>query len=79
MYTHMDKMGWAAISLPWVAKELEETKALMGEDFWPYGIESNQKALEALLQYSYEQGLSKRRLKIDELFLPQSLEFAETS
>ena len=49
----------------------------MGENFWPYGIEPDQKALEALLQYSYEQGLAKSKLRLDELFLPQSLEFAE--
>jgi 4,5-dihydroxyphthalate decarboxylase len=77
MYTHMDKMGWATHSIPWFAKELEETKALMGENFWPYGIESNKKALEVLFQYSHEQGLAKRKLKVSDLFLPESFEFIE--
>jgi 4,5-dihydroxyphthalate decarboxylase len=77
MYNNMKKTGWATNSLPWFGKELEETRALMGENFWPYGIEPNQKALEALFQYSNEQGLTRRRLKIDELFLPQSYEFTE--
>lgn len=77
MYTQMDKMGWATNSLPWFAKELEETKSLMGENFWPYGIEPNKKTLEALVQYSYEQGLAKRKLKMEELFLPESLKFSE--
>ena len=54
-------MGWATISLPWVGKELEETRALMGDNFWPYGIEANRKALETLFQYSYEQGLAKKK------------------
>jgi len=79
MYTHMDKMGWATSSLPWFAKELEETKALMGENFWPYGIEPNKKALEALFQYSYEQGLAKKRLIVEELFHSSTLSFTDVS
>ena len=77
MYDHLIKMGWAAISLPWAAQEIEETRALMGENFWPYGIKPNCKALEALFLYSYEQGLAVRKLTIEELFHPSSLEFTE--
>lgn len=79
MYTQMDKMGWATNSLPWFAEELEETKALMGENFWPYGIEPNKKALEALFQYSYEQGLAKKRLTVEELFHSSTLSFTDVS
>ena len=77
MYDHLIKMGWAAISLPWAAQEIEETRALMGENFWPYGIKPNRKALEALFQYSYEQGLASKKLTIEELFHPSSLKFEE--
>ena len=49
----------------------------MGENFWPYGIEPNRKALEALFQYSYEQGLCKRELTIEELFDPASIKLTE--
>ncbi len=71
------KMAWVMISLPWISKELEETRALMGENFWPYGIEPNRKALEALFQYSHEQGLAKRKLKIEELFHPSTLKLMD--
>ena len=77
MYNQLKKMGWATISLPWVAQEIEETRVLMGENFWPYGIEPNRKALEALFQYSYEQGLSSRELTIEEVFHPVSLKLSE--
>ena len=77
MYEHLIKLGWATISLPWVGKELEETRELMGDNFWPYGIEPNRKALETLFQYSYEQNLSSRSLSIEELFVPASLKFTE--
>ena len=32
--------------LPWLTRHLEDTRALMGEDFWPYGIEPNRHTLE---------------------------------
>jgi 4,5-dihydroxyphthalate decarboxylase len=77
MYDHLNKMGWATISLPWVAQEIEETRALMGDNYYSYGVKPNRKALEALFQYSYEQGLASRKLTIEELFHPSSIEFEE--
>jgi 4,5-dihydroxyphthalate decarboxylase len=40
----------------------------MGEDFWPYGVESNCKVLDYFLDQHHAQGLSKRRVSVDELF-----------
>jgi 4,5-dihydroxyphthalate decarboxylase len=77
MYDHLKKMAWVTISLPWIAQEIEETRALMGENFWPYGIAPNRKALEALFQYSYEQGLASRKMKIEELFHPSTMTLEE--
>ena len=74
-YIHMKKLGWVYDSLPWYGQELEETRALMGENFWPYGIGPNRKALDTLFRYSFEQGLSSRKLTIEELFHPSTFEF----
>ena len=71
-------LAWMTISLPWVVQELEETRALMGENYFPYGIKPNRKALEALFQYSYEQGLAQKKLKIEDLFHPSTLELMES-
>jgi len=49
----------------------------MGENFWPYGIVPNRKALDTLFQYSCEQGLASRKLTIEELFLPSTMAFEE--
>jgi 4,5-dihydroxyphthalate decarboxylase len=78
-YDYMKTSAWYKTSLPWVAQEAEETRQLMGDDYWPYAIEPNRKALNALLQYSHEQGLAKRRLKIEELFHPSTLELKEAT
>ena len=34
----------------------------------PYGIEPNRQALEAIVQYSVEQGILRRHVAIEELF-----------
>ena len=49
----------------------------MGENFYPYGIEQNRKVLETLFRYSYEQGLASKKLTIEELFYPGSLDFSD--
>lgn len=61
------------ITLPWFAAEWEATRALMGDDFWRYGLPANRKELEALIRYSREQYLSERNLAVDELFDPSTL------
>ncbi|MGD9400245.1 MAG: hypothetical protein PVI10_11745 [Methyloceanibacter sp.] len=47
-------LGWANISLPWIAQDIEDTRKVMGDNPWPYGIKANEKALETLFQYSFE-------------------------
>ena len=73
----MAKIAWAKESLPWFGQEFAETRALMGDNYYSYGINPNRKTLEALFRYSYEQGLSSRELTIEEMFEPASLEFTE--
>lgn len=70
-YDYMTKLGWVDDMLPWYGQEFQTTKALMGANFYSYGLDkANRKTLETLFRYSYEQGLSSRQLTIDELFDP---------
>jgi len=46
----------------------------MGDDFWPYGVETNRQTLEIFLRYADEQGLTERKLNIEELFPRQTLD-----
>ena len=78
-YEYMAKLAWWYGSLPWFGQEFEETQALMGDNFYSYGITPNRKTLEALFRYSHQQGLSNRELKIEELFDTASLQFTETA
>ncbi len=64
------------ITLPWFAAELAATKALMGKDFWRYGMAENAKEIEDMCRYSHEQHLSARLLTVEDLFVPETVEMA---
>ncbi len=72
-YETLNFPSFFAYILPWTIAEHESTVSLMGEDFWPYGVEANKITLEAMTQYSYEQGLSVRKVSVEELFAPNTL------
>ena len=55
-------------SLPWVTEEYEETRQLMGDDYWRYGIEANRKELESVMRYTYEQGLVKEQVNFERFY-----------
>jgi len=64
----MRDVGALEVALPWLTSHIEATIALMGKNYWPYGLEQNRKSLDAMVRYSFEQGLSPRLMKIEELF-----------
>jgi 4,5-dihydroxyphthalate decarboxylase len=71
--TELADVAALKVALPFLASHVSEAHRLFGADFWPYGIEANRKPLEAALRWSHEQGLSARRLTVEELFPMQSL------
>ena len=65
-----------SVSLPWVAAELEGTRALMGKDIWPYGFADNLAELKTMCRWSKAQGIAARELTPEELFHPATLDRA---
>ncbi len=61
-------------SSPWYLAQLEEAVKLMGRDFWPYGVEENRAALEAVCRYAFTQGFTPALLKPEQLFAPATVE-----
>jgi len=55
---------------PWLTKLICDNRGLLGDDWWPYGIERNRAAIDAILRYHHEQGLTKRRFAIEDVFVP---------
>jgi 4,5-dihydroxyphthalate decarboxylase len=58
------------VTLPFVEERLAEARALMGEDFWSYGMNANRKTLESFLRHHHSQGLSPRLVTPEEMFHP---------
>ncbi|WP_328646482.1 ABC transporter substrate-binding protein [Amycolatopsis sp. NBC_00348] len=62
-----------AVITPWFSELFAENRALLGEDWWPYGLDANRKAVDTFLRYHHEQGLSRRRLTSEDIFVPELL------
>lgn len=62
------------VTLPFVEEQLKAARETLGQDFWSYGVGPNRKTLEAFLHHHHAQGLSCRRVGLDELFDPSTYE-----
>jgi len=67
IFNNMDTM------LPWFSQLIEEDISVLGKDWWPYGIGANRKALESVLRYHAEQGITDRHFSIEDVFVPELL------
>jgi len=63
---HMYDTDALTVSLPWVIDEIERGREIP----WDYSIEGSRPTLEALVQYLDEQTLTRRRMRVEELFAP---------
>ena len=70
----MDETASLRYMLPWLAAELEATRAILGKDYWSYGLPGNEPTLATLIGYSHAQGLIRRAFAPAELFAPETLE-----
>jgi len=59
---------------PWLIQHIEQSRELLGNDFWSYGLSSNEKVLDVFLRYHHEQGLSRQRYEPADLFAPETAE-----
>jgi 4,5-dihydroxyphthalate decarboxylase len=58
------------VSLPWVIDEVEATRKIFGPQIWDYSVEGSRPTLEALVRHLDEQKLTRRKMSVDELFVP---------
>ena len=72
-YADLETTTSLKVSLPWATQEFEDTRELMGDDYWRYGIAANQKELELVMRYTHEQGLVERQADFRDLFHPSVL------
>jgi 4,5-dihydroxyphthalate decarboxylase len=60
--------GTLAAMIPFLPHVMDETRATFGEDWWPYGLDANRECLARMTRYAHAQGLTPRRLEVEELF-----------
>ena len=53
---------------------LAMTQEMFGDDPYPYGVKGNRKMIETLIDFSHEQGLTKKKMKVEELFAESTLD-----
>ena len=58
------------VPLAWYQEAWEEQAQILGPDPWQYGLtDQNRHTIETLAGYSYEQGLTRRRVSLEDLFV----------
>ncbi|TAK88316.1 MAG: ABC transporter substrate-binding protein [Betaproteobacteria bacterium] len=72
----LGQIGHLYNSLPWGVADFADARALMGEDYWSYGLEPNRHVLEAFTRYHHEQGLSPRKVSPEEMFAPAACDLS---
>ena len=58
--------------MSWASAAVDEQRALMGDDYWPYNLERNRRSLEALTQFAHQQGLTPHRVDYESFFSPEA-------
>lgn len=70
--SYYDDPNWSRFV--WGRHLYEEERALLGEDPWPHGVRSNRSNLERFIGYSLDQGLMEKKLAVEELFDPSTVD-----
>jgi 4,5-dihydroxyphthalate decarboxylase len=58
----------------WGRHLFEEERIAFGEDPWPHGVKKNRANLERFIGYSLDQGLTEKKLEVEELFATSTLD-----
>ena len=72
-YDELDRTAALSVSLPFVREEYERTAAVMGTDYWLYGIEPNRQVLTAFGRYAAAQHLVAEPPAPESLFAPETI------
>jgi len=68
-YRDLQQRSALKVMLPWLQQHVRGTIEALGTNWWDYGLESNRHVLDTFLRYSHDQGLARRRLAPEDLFV----------
>jgi len=72
-YQHGKIFNNMGTMFPWFSHLIDQNIDVLGKDWWPYGIEANQAAIDLILRYHHEQGITDRLYTIEDLFVANLL------
>jgi 4,5-dihydroxyphthalate decarboxylase len=72
-YDELARTAALSVSLPFACEEYERTAAVMGTDYWPYGIEPNRQVLTAFGRYAAAQHLVAEPPAPESLFARETI------
>jgi len=59
------------VVISWASAAMDEQRAVMGDDYWPYTVEDNARTLEAMMEYAHRFGVTQKKLDYRTLFHPE--------
>jgi 4,5-dihydroxyphthalate decarboxylase len=65
-------MNIARVSMAWIADDAADTRAVLGDQMWAYGLQESRHELEAMLRYSFTDGLIGEKIAPEALFHPST-------
>jgi 4,5-dihydroxyphthalate decarboxylase len=68
----MRRLGALAVAHPWIGDEMDRIDEISPDGIFTYGFQKNLHVLEAMTEYSFEQGLSERKVDPRELFAEET-------
>jgi 4,5-dihydroxyphthalate decarboxylase len=69
---YYDDPNWSRFV--WGRHLFEEERKAFGDDPWPHGVRKNRANLERFIGYSLDQGLMEKKLAVEDLFAPATLD-----
>jgi 4,5-dihydroxyphthalate decarboxylase len=73
-YAGLREGVYLTTSLPLQIAYAEESRAVFGDDPFPYGAAANRHTLQAVARYVHEQGMANRVLDLEEIVVPELLD-----
>ena len=76
-YEELGQVGHLQTTLPWPVAAFDRAQRAMGDDYWSYGADANTAEIAAMTRYSFDQGLSERKLEPEDLFAPATFDLSK--
>ena len=73
-YRHDKIFNNMGTMFPWFSHLMDQDLDLLGDDWWPYGVNANRSAIEQVLRYHLEQGITDRLYTVEDLFVADLLD-----